>query len=99
MSVDLAQIEAGLEALSGIDFASALTAFRSANFTGELTAAEDVASVVAVFLPEAEYVKDGLVVLGFIVEMQERGLVRPATPEDPAMERASGHNGVGRDRV
>jgi hypothetical protein len=85
--IDLNEIEAGLKALSGVDWISALKAFRSADIAGEITAAEDVASLIAVFLPEAQYAKDALVVLGFIVSLQKRGLIRPAVPEDPAMAR------------
>ena len=93
MNVDLAQIEAGLKTLSGIDFSSAFTAFRTANLLGEISTAEDVASVVADFVPDAMYVRDGLVVLSFIVEAQEAGLMRPAEPGDPAMDRVERSRG------
>lgn len=95
MNVDLAQIEAGLETLSGFDFTSALDAFRRADLRGEIATAEDVASALAPFVPDAIFVKDALVLLDFIVEAREAGLIQPASVESPAMERASGHSGVG----
>jgi hypothetical protein len=91
--IDLNEIEAGLKALSGVDWVSALKAFRSADLAGEITAAEDVASIIAVFLPEAVYARDALVVLGFLVEAQRDGLIRPAVPEDEAMARVEREHG------
>lgn len=93
MSVTADQIEAGLQTLSGIDFASAYTAFHTANLAGEITSAEAVAGVVADFIPAAAYAKDALLVLGFIVSLQDAGLIRPAQPEDPAMSRVERETG------
>lgn len=87
MSFDPAEIEAGLEALSGIDFAAALAAFRAADLQGEIKTAADVAGVLALFFPPAAYAKDALIVLGLLAKLQSQGLIRPAQPEDPAMAR------------
>lgn len=95
-SVDLAEVEAGLKALNGIDFEGAVGAIRSANIQGELQTAEQVAELIAVFLPEAMYAKDALVVLGLVIKAYQLGLVRSAEPNEPAMQHAEGRKPGGR---
>lgn len=96
---DPAQIEAGLKALSSVDFAGAITAFETQNATGELQTAEQVADLISAFVPQAMYVKDALVAVQFLMEMQNAGYIRPADPSDPVMQRAAGHGGLGQDHT
>ena len=95
----LAQIEAGLQALAGIDFANALASFQAANLQGELQTMEQLAAFAEVFFPPTVYIEDGLVLLSFVVAAKQAGLWAPASPDDPAMIHAQGHQGLGQDRT
>ena len=97
---DPAAVEAGIEGLSGIDWASALTAFRTANVQGMLTTSEQLADLLSKFVPDAIYAEDALMVVGFLVDMQKAGWIAPADPQtDQSMINAVGHGGVGRDHT
>lgn len=92
MTFNLSTLQAGLEALSGIDIKGAMSALESSSLSGDLTAAEDVLAVVAVFFPEAQYLKDALVVVGMIVQGYEAGTISSSSVESPAMQRVTGSN-------
>ena len=93
MSFDPDQIEAGLQALSGLNFAAMYQAFHTANLAGEITSAEAVAGFVADFIPDAAYVRDALIVLGILVKLQDEGFIRPGQPGDPGMDRVEREHG------
>ena len=96
---DPAQIESGIEAAAGIDWAGALNAVKTANVSGMLKTGEQLADLLSPFVPQAMYAKDVLEVAGFLVDMQNAGYIRAAQPEDAVMQRAAGHEGLGRDRT
>jgi hypothetical protein len=95
-AITLAEVQAGLQALAGFDFATALANLESLNVQGELAAGEQILDAIAPFIPEAGAISEGLALLGFIDQAYSAGLIVSAPVESPEMSRAARDNSGGR---